>query len=116
MIKKLQIKKYTEMFVLILKNHKKIAFTAIVLGIVADVFFFTESSDIRLFGILGFYILSILLFKFKSRITFLICFCFLLAMYVGFLFSGASIVTEKFAVWFVLFLTTGIVQQWNEIT
>lgn len=116
MIKNLKKNIYIKNFVSLFRNHKKIVFTLIIFGIISDVFFFTINSDIRLFGILGFYIISILLFKLTSKITFLICLFILFAMYVGFLFSGASIITEKIAVWFVLFLTVGIIQQWNEIS
>lgn len=116
MIKNLQKFIYIKNLVSLFRNHKKIVFNLIIFGILLDIFFFTINSDIRLFGILGLYIISILLFKLTSKITFLICLFILFAMYVGFLFSGASIITEKIAVWFVLFLTVGIIQQWNEIS
>lgn len=116
MIKNLQKFVFIKNLVSLLRNHKKIIFTLIIFGIFLDVFFFKINSDIRLFGILGLYLISILLFKLTSKITFLICLFILFAMYVGFLFSGASVITEKIAVWFVLFLTVGIIQQWNEIS
>jgi FkbM family methyltransferase len=37
-------------------------------------------------------------------------------MFLQFLFTGSSIATEKTAVWFVLFLTIGIVAQWIELS
>lgn len=116
MIKNLQKLVFIKNLFSFLRNHKKIVFTLIIFGIFLDVFFFKINSDIRLFGILAFYVISILLFKLTSKITFLICLFILLAMYVGFLFSGASIITEKIAVWFVLFIAVGIIQQWNEIS
>lgn len=101
--------------IIILKKYSKVLFVIIVLGINSDVFLFKGASDFRLFGVLGLYVISIRLFKLKSKITFLLCLFLLIAMYISFLVSGSSDTTEKIAVWFVLFLATGITQQWNEI-
>lgn len=103
-------------FVLIVKYHGKIVSVLIVFGIISDVFLLKGTSDLRLFGVLGLYIINIWVFKLKSKITFLLCLFLLIAMYISFLISGTSDITEKIAVWFVLFLTVGIIQQWNEIS
>ncbi len=116
MIKRLRKNVYFKKLASLLKKHKKIVFSLIILGILQDIFLSKINSDIRLFGLLGLYIICISVFKISSKITFLICIFALIAIYLGFLFSGASVITEKIAVWFVLFLAVGIIQQWNEIS
>jgi hypothetical protein len=101
---------------IVLKKYNKIMLALVIVGLMCDVFILKIPSDFRLFGILGAYILIIGASKMKSKISFLLCLCLLGAMYVSFLVSGASDITEKIAVWFVLFLTTGVIQQWNEIS
>lgn len=91
--------------------------------ILGDVFLFTESSDIRIFGIILIYIFFIRVFKLKSNTTFIFSLVFLVFAYIQFIFSNTAYFlnpdtvappSEKTAVWAFLFLVIGIIQQWRE--
>lgn len=97
-----------------LKENKKTILTLLVVSIFADILFFIKSSDFIIFSILILYIFFIKLFNLKNKSTFLISLTFLIVMFVSYLFTGASVLTEKAAVWFVLFLIVGVIQQWKE--
>ena len=114
MIRKISGKKYFNNGLLLLKKNKSVVLSVILLGILADIFFVSGSSDLRIFSIITFYVISIWLYRLKSRITFLLCLMLLGLMFIEFLLSGASERTEKAAVWLVLFLAIGIIQQWRE--
>lgn len=81
------------------------------LVVVLDTLFITGSSDIRLFSILGVYILAAVILKLNSRLTFGFTLVLLAIMYVEFLLTGSGDKTEKAAVWLYLFLVVGIFQQ-----
>ncbi|MBI3380148.1 hypothetical protein HY029_05325 [Candidatus Gottesmanbacteria bacterium] len=98
----------------ILQQYKQVILTAIFLGICADILFLKESSDLRIFTILGIYIASISFFKLSSRFTFILCLLVLAIMYVEFLLTGPSENTEKAAVWLFFLIGTGVVQQLKE--
>src|SRR6266581_797650 len=72
--------------------------------ILGDILFIPGSSDIRIFGILFFYIVCIFMFRLKNNLTFLFCLVLLMTMYIEFLLSAGSLQAEKAAVWLVLFL------------
>ena len=97
-----------------LKRNKTVVLTVIFLGILADILLISGSSDARIFGILFFYIVSIHIYKLKSRLTFIVSLMLLGIMFVEFILSGPSANTEKAAVWLVLFMAVGIIQQWRE--
>ena len=67
------------------------------------------------FSLVALYGVCVKIYRLKSRETFLLCLGLLGAMFVSFLTSGASIPTEKTAVWLVLFMVLGIYQQWRNI-
>ncbi len=97
-----------------LKENKKTTLAMLVLAIFVDIFFVKVSSDVVIFGILLLYGIFVKIFQIKSRRTFLLCLALLAAMFINFLFTGPSIPTEKAAVWLILFLGFGIIQQWKE--
>jgi 4-hydroxybenzoate polyprenyltransferase len=99
---------------LLTKRNKPAIFTIILILLVADMFFITGNSDIRFFGIIGLYAFASFYYHLLSKYTFILCLILLVIMYISFLFSGASFFTEKTAVWIVLFMATGIIQQWSE--
>lgn len=94
-----------------LKNYKSSMLTAIMLIIIADIFFSNTKSDVVVFGILGLYLFSINLYKLKAKTTFLICVFILAAFSILFILTNTSDSTEKAAVWLFLFLSTGIMQE-----
>ena len=96
------------------KSIKVIILTLVVLSVFIDIFFLKISSDIITFGLLSIYIILSNYYHFKSKFTFIYCIVLLFTMYIGFIISGPSPVTEKNAVWLFLFLLTGIVQKWKE--
>lgn len=84
--------------------------------IISEIIFLNTSSDIIIFFILFLYLVSIVIFKIPSRLTFILGMVQLVCMFIAFITSRNSPQTEKSAVWFVLLLAVGILQQWFEIT
>lgn len=97
-----------------LKENKRTVLTLIIVGIFADSLFIKNSSDFLIFSILLLYLISIKMFKIKSVSTFLLCIVLSVVMTISYFLTEASIETEKTAVWFVLFLIVGVIQQWKE--
>jgi len=97
-----------------LQENKKTVLTLFIVGIVGEIFLRLTSSDLLTFSALLLYILFIKLYKLKSSLTFLLCLVLLLVVSIDYVFTGASVSTEKAAVWFVLFFTVGVIQQWKE--
>ena len=97
-----------------LKGRKSAGLSILVVALLTDIFYITESFDVITFGLLGFYIFGIKLYKLSSRATFLFCLVLLILTYVQFLFLGSSVTTEKSAVWFVLFFIVGVIQRFRE--
>lgn len=100
--------------VIFLKGNKKTAIVLLSIAIFVDIFFVKTSSDFVIFGILFIYVIFTKIFHLKSESIFLLCLGLLVAMFISYLFSGSSVPAEKAAVWLVLFLAVGIVQQWRE--
>lgn len=94
-----------------LKNYKSSMLTAIMLVIIANIFFSNIKSDIFIFGVLGLYLFSIIFYKLKAKTAFSICLFILAAFSISFILSNTSDHTEKAAVWLFLFLFTGIIQE-----
>lgn len=106
----LQIKKaYT-----VCKKYQPAILAVFFLAILGDILYIPDSSDLRTFGVVFFYIACIFMFRLKSKRTFLFCLVLLATMYIEFLLSAGSIKAEKAAVWLFLFLLVGIIQQWKE--
>lgn len=97
-----------------LKENKTTLLTLFVVFIFADIFFANRSSDLVIITILLLYGILIKTFHIKSRFTFLLCLALLMAMSIDYLLTSASISTEKAAVWLILFLGIGAIQQWRE--
>lgn len=98
----------------ILRYYKNAILLAILVAIFGDVFYIAKSSDRIIFSILIIYIACINVLNVKSKFTFFLCMFLLILMFVSYLFSGTSVATEKAAVWLILFLGVGIIQQWRE--
>ena len=105
------MKKYINSWLTIIKQNKSAVFTAFLLMVFGDIFFWQVQSDILIFGILGLYILIIKSFKLESKITFSFCFFILGFLFIGFVFTGTSINTEKAAVFLFFFMAIGILQK-----
>ncbi len=97
-----------------LKENKKTLLTLFVVTILADILFLKKSSDLIIFSILFIYLFFMKILELKSKSTFLLCLVLLSTMFLGYLFTGTSALTEKAAVWLVLFLIIGVIQQWRE--
>lgn len=98
----------------ILKENKNAVLSLIIVFVFVDALFIGKRSDMEIFGVLAFYILSIKIFKLTSKFTFFLCMVLLVTMSISYLFTFTSVSTEKAAVWFVLFLMIGVLQQWKE--
>ena len=83
-------------------------------AIIFNSIFIESSSDVVFFGVVGLYIGAVFFYKLYSKLTFLFCFALLVVIFSEYIFTGASLKTEKTSVWFFLFLTIGIIQQWRE--
>ena len=112
--KKTYLTKTKDIVLAHLHAYKQVVLTLIVLLVVADVLFLKESSDIRIFGILGIYIWGILMYKLHSNYTFFMGLLSLFLMYILFLITGTSSSTEKAAVWLFFFLGIGMIQRLKE--
>lgn len=97
-----------------LRENKKTILTLFAVAIFADIIFLNKSSDLIIFSILILYSFFIKIFQLKSRSTFLFCLTFLITMFFNYLLTGTSVSTEKAAVWLILFLIIGVIQQWRE--
>ena len=98
----------------LLKKNKLLLIMVIVSLILSDILFMFGSSDIRIFTFLTLYVFISFLYKSKHRLTFSLCLVFLAVLFAEFIESGTSEKTEEAAVWLVLFLAVGIIQQWRE--
>jgi len=101
-------------FFSLIKKFKKFVLIVIFASIFFDIFFLPESSDGIIFGLMLLYVLSVAYYKINSKVTFIFCLFLLGIMYLNYIISGTSVKTEKAAVWLVLILAIGIIQQWNE--
>lgn len=108
------MKRYWVAGISILEKNKPIVLTLMALAVLADILYLPGSSDVKIFGLLVAYGVAVRFYEIESKVTFLWCLVLLGVMFVEFLFTGPSVVTEKAAVWLVLFLTFGILQQWRE--
>lgn len=97
-----------------LKDNEKTILTLLVVFILADILLVKRSSDLVIFSVLLLYGIFIKIFKINSKLTFSLCLGLLAIMSVGYFFTGASISTEKAAVWVILFLVIGVIQQCKE--
>lgn len=100
---------------------RKFIYLFILLLILADIFLFAETSDIRIFGILILYVFLIKTMKFKSNAAFILSLILLIFSYIQFLFSNPTVFitpgapgAERMAVWTFLFIVVGIIQKWRE--
>lgn len=97
-----------------LDRSRVVLLTLVLLSVFIDIFLLSSSTDLITFGILIFYIILARYFRFTSKFTFAFCILLLFTMYGGYIISGPSTITEKNAVWLVLFLLVGIIQKWKE--
>ena len=97
-----------------LRENKKTVLALFVAFVVAESLSKRLSSDVVIFSALLLYGFFIKIFRIKSKFTFLLCLLLLVEMSIGYLLTGASISTEKAAVWLILFLGIGAIQQWRE--
>lgn len=100
--------------ILFLKENKKTLLTLFVVAIFADTLFLNKSSDLIIFSILILYLIFIKIFELKNKLTFLLSLVLLIMMFFSYIFTGTSASTEKAAVWLILFLAVGVIQQWRE--
>lgn len=105
------------------KKPVVLIFLFIIVLMLLDVFLFPISADIRIFTILGLYILLILRYKLESNTTFAIALLLLVISYIQFLFTDQKIfdnpgpvppLTERTAVWVYLCMVIGVIQKWRE--
>ena len=96
------------------RENKKTVLALFVAFIVVESLSKRLSSDVVIFSALLLYGFFIKIFRIKSTFTFSLCLGLLIVMSINYFFTGASISTEKAAVWLILFLGIGAIQQWRE--
>ena len=79
-----------------------------------DTFVMDKASDVLYFGTVILYMLVSRIMHRSSKSTFSYCLLLLSFMYVLYIFTGPSVMTENVSVWLVLFMATGVIQMWNE--
>jgi hypothetical protein len=99
---------------LFLRENRRTSLTVLSIFILADIFFVKANSDYVIFTSLLVYVLFMKIFRINSRLTISLCLALLVLMSFDYLFTGASVSTEKAAVWSILFLIIGAVQKWKE--
>lgn len=114
MLKKIVANETIKLIMSFFKKNKSLLMMMVVSLILSDILFMFGSSDVRIFTFLTLYVFISFLYKSKHRLTFSLCLVFLAVLFVEFIKSGASEKTEEAAVWLVLFLVVGIIQQWRE--
>ncbi len=105
---------YVLSIVKLLEQNQSLALTIFFIAVIAESLFPRSSSDLVIFSLLALYIALARFYGTKSKLTFLFCIVLLILMYGLFLTTGTSVATEKVAVWLVLFILVGIIQQWRE--
>lgn len=106
--------KNIEKIINFLRENKRTVLTLFLVSIVAVSLSKGLSSDVVIFSALLLYGFFIKIFRIKSTFTFLLCLGLLVLMFIEYLITGASISTEKTAVWLILFFGIGVIQQWRE--
>lgn len=97
-----------------LDNSRTVLLTLVLLSVLIDIFLLSSSTDFITFSILISYVSLARYCRLTSKFTFIFCILLLFTMYGGYVISGPSPITEKNAVWLVLFLLVGIIQKWKE--
>lgn len=96
-------------------NANQVIFLAFfAIAVVTEVYTTPYSVDGRLFGALLLYWWFAHIGKLVSTRVFQLVLVLLFIMFLSFLANGASLQTERLAVWYVLFFAFGIIQKWRE--
>lgn len=82
--------------------------------ICAEVYLFPKSADLRLFTGLAIYWALSRIGRLSAIRVMQLNLILFSVLSVSFLFSGAAVQTERIAVWFILFLSFGVIAQWRE--
>ncbi len=107
-------KKTREWIVDLIKLNQIFLMTLLYALVIVDALLLKAKSDLIIFSLIGIYVCFIKVYKLKSRSAFIFCLVLLLLMYIYFLLTGPGLHTEKTAVWLILFMIVGIIQQWRE--
>lgn len=98
----------------LLRRFRFFLITIFFIGVIIDIFS-NANSDMTLLLLCALWILTIILFNFKSTTTFKVTLVFLLTLFFLFLISPDQKPIERAATWIFLFLALGIIQQYKEI-
>lgn len=94
-----------------LKKFQLILPILFLLGIILDIFYFKNNSDIRFFSLLLLWILITKIYSLKSDLTFKLCLVYLAIIFFFMLLNKNPLRIERLSVWIFLFLLVGVVQQ-----
>lgn len=96
-------------------DNQKTVLVLLLVIIFSDIFVAKIQSDIVYLSVLTLSAICAHLYSLKSNNTFFLCLLLLAVMFVSYVFTSASIVTEKASVWLILFWLFGVLQQWREV-
>lgn len=100
--------------VALLNEYQRIIPLLVFVVIILDSYAKRSNSDVVFFGVVVLYVAYAKVYRIKSSVTYLLCIAIFSGMFMSFVSSQASNVTEKLVVWLFLFLVVGIIQGWNE--
>lgn len=106
--------KYFIFFLGFLRKYRLVVLTVLFLNMLADILFFVDASDIRVYGLTALYIVAIFLYRLKSTATFRLALVLTGVMFLEFVFTRTSERIERAAIWLFFFLMIGIIQQFRE--
>ncbi len=104
----------TRRLIYFLQQNKKTLLALFISFLFVESFFKETNSDFILFSSLFAYFVFVKVFRINSRVTFSLCLILLIGMSFSYLFIDKTFPTEKMAVWMILFLFIGMIQQWKE--
>ncbi|MCL4418659.1 hypothetical protein M1146_00995 [Patescibacteria group bacterium] len=84
------------------------------LGLIADLFYFSIPTDLRLFTLLLIWIIVVRAYRMASSSTFKLTLLLFVLLFISFLFKRESILNERISTWIYLLLATGVIHQFFE--
>lgn len=96
-------------------NNSLTFLSIFIIAIVADLFLFSQSSDIRYVLLIVFWLIVVRVLRLQSDATFKLTLGLLGGLFLFFIFDNKSLITERIATWIYLFLWVGVIQQLLEL-
>jgi hypothetical protein len=82
-----------------------------IVGVLVDLFVFEDPSDIRYLLLVVVWLVGTKMYRYSSRMTFMVCLGLVGVMFVFFVGDPESKIAERAAVWLYLMMLVGLLQQ-----